>query len=77
MEINGSPDLSAAELRFQALGQRYFSTLAIAGRENLRLQQSRVPLKLRPWLVEFAQEGEAESGKAGNNPALSLYHYIY
>jgi len=77
MEINGSPDLSAAEVRFQALWQRYFSTIAIAGRENLRLQQSRVPLKVRPWLVEFAQEGEAESGKAGNNPALSLYHYIY
>jgi probable DNA metabolism protein len=75
MEINSEPDLTPAEERFQALWQRYFSTLAIAGRENLRLQQGRVPLKLRPWLVEFAQEGEAESGKAGNNPAL--YHHIY
>jgi probable DNA metabolism protein len=75
MEIDGEPDLTPKEVRFQALWQRYFSTLAIAGRENLRLQQSRVPLKVRPWLVEFAQEEEGESRKAGNNPAL--YHHIY
>jgi probable DNA metabolism protein len=75
LEINGEPDLTAAEVRFQALWQRYFTTLAIAERENVRLQQSRVPLKVRPWLVEFAREGAAESGKAGNNPAPS--HHIY
>jgi probable DNA metabolism protein len=75
MEVNGEPDLTPSEEHFQALWRRYFTTLAIAGRENLRLQQSRVPLKVRPWLVEFAQEGEGESRKVGNNPAL--YHHIY
>jgi probable DNA metabolism protein len=57
MEINGEPDLTPAEEQFQALWQSYFATLAIAERENPRLQQSRVPLKVRPWLVEFAQRG--------------------
>jgi len=54
MDIRAKPDLTTAEERFQALWRSYFSTLAIAERENLRLQQSKVPLKVRPWLVEFA-----------------------
>jgi len=54
MDVHAEPDLTPAEERFQALWRSYFSTLAIAERENLRLQQSKVPLKVRPWLVEFA-----------------------
>ena len=53
MVINAEPDLTPAEVRFQALWRSYFTTLAIAERENLRLQRSKVPLKVRPWLVEF------------------------
>lgn len=55
MAVHDEPDLTPAEEQFQALWQSYFSTLAIAERENLRLQQSKVPLKVRPWLVEFCQ----------------------
>lgn len=55
MEINGKPDLTLSEKRFQSLWQSYFTTLAISERQNLRLQQSGVPLKVRPWLVEFTQ----------------------
>jgi probable DNA metabolism protein len=58
MEINHELDLTPSEVRFQALWRSYFTTLAISERENLRLQQSKVPLKVRPWLVEVAQEGE-------------------
>jgi probable DNA metabolism protein len=75
MEINHEPDLTTAEVRFQTLWRRYFNTLAIAERENLRLQQSRVPLKVRPWLLEFAQGGEEDSGKAGNYPAVPYHIY--
>jgi probable DNA metabolism protein len=75
MEVNGEPDLTPAEVRFQALWQCYFTTLAIAERENLRLQQSRVPLKVRPWLVEFARDHAFKSGKAGNSPALPYHIY--
>ena len=53
MESHDEPDVTPAEERFQELWRSYFSTLAIAERENLRLQQSKVPLKVRPWLVEF------------------------
>ena len=57
MESNHEPDLTAAEERFQALWRSCFTTLAISERENLRLQRSKVPLKVRPWLVEFSQGG--------------------
>jgi len=53
MERHVEPDVTSAEERFQALWRNYFAALAIAERENLRLQQSKVPLKVRPWLVEF------------------------
>ena len=53
MDVHAGPDLTPTEERFQALWRSYFKTLAIAERENLRLQQSKVPLKARPWLVEF------------------------
>lgn len=53
MESHGEPDVTPAEERFQELWRSYFATLAIAERENLRLQQGKVPLKVRPWLVEF------------------------
>ena len=55
MELHDEPDPTPAEERFQALWRSYFTTLAIAERENLRLQQGKVPLKVRPWLVEFAK----------------------
>ncbi|GAM10883.1 hypothetical protein OR1_03183 [Geobacter sp. OR-1] len=54
MASHADPDLTVAEERFQELWRSYFATLAIGERENLRLQQSKVPLKVRPWLVEFA-----------------------
>ena len=60
MEVNREPDLTTAEKRFQALWKSYFTTLAIAERKNLLLQRSKVPLKVRPWLVEFAKVDEAE-----------------
>jgi probable DNA metabolism protein len=51
---HAEPAPTALEERFQELWQRYFATLAIGERKNLRLQQSKVPLKVRPWLVEFS-----------------------
>lgn len=60
MKSSGEPDLTPAEERFQELWRSYFTTLAIAERENLRLQQSKVPLKVRPWLVEFARGVETD-----------------
>lgn len=54
MDVHAEPDLTLAEEQFQVLWRSYFTTLAIAERENLRLQQSKVPKKVRPWLVEFA-----------------------
>ncbi len=54
MESHADPDVTPAEERFQELWRSYFSTLAIAERQNLRLQQGKVPLKVRPWLVEFS-----------------------
>jgi probable DNA metabolism protein len=53
MEAHDQPELTPSEERFQELWRRYFATLAIAERQNLQLQQSKVPLKVRPWLVEF------------------------
>jgi probable DNA metabolism protein len=54
MEISGEPDPTEAEEQFQALWKSYFAALAISERENPKLQQSKVPLKVRPFLVEFA-----------------------
>ena len=53
MGAHAAPELTPTEERFQRLWREYFATLAIAARENRRLQQSKVPLKVRPWLVEF------------------------
>jgi probable DNA metabolism protein len=54
MDVHTEPAVTPAEEQFQELWRSYFATLAIAERRNLRLQQSKVPLKVRPWLVEFA-----------------------
>lgn len=54
LELLHEPDTSAAEQQFQALWRCYFQTLGIAERKNLKLQQSKVPLKVRPWLSEFS-----------------------
>lgn len=53
MATHAEPDLTRAEVHFQELWRHYFRTLAIAERQNLRLQQGKVPLKVRPWMVEF------------------------
>jgi len=53
MENHCEPGLTPAEEEFQSLWRSYFTTLAISERENLPLQQGKVPLKVRPWLVEF------------------------
>jgi len=53
METSGDPELTPAEEQFQSLWRSYFTTLAIEERRNLPLQQGKVPLKVRPWLVEF------------------------
>jgi probable DNA metabolism protein len=56
MEAHGTPELTPAEEQLQRLWQEYFSTLGIAARKNEKLQRSKVPLKMRPWLVEFANQ---------------------
>ncbi len=53
MEVTGEPDPTRTEEEFQALWKRYFAVLAISERENIRLQQSKVPLKVRSLMVEF------------------------
>lgn len=53
METSAQPELTPQEEQFQQLWQSYFATLAIEERKNLKLQQGKVPLKVRPWLVEF------------------------
>lgn len=62
MERHHEPETTRAEEAFQALWQRYFAVLAIKERENPQLQQGKVPLKVRPWLVEF---GVPESNASG------------
>lgn len=54
METSGDPELTPAEKQFQSLWRSYFATLAIDERRNLPLQQGKVPLKVRHWLVEFS-----------------------
>ena len=53
LELTGAPVMSEREEWFQSLWRRYFDRLAIAERHNPRLQQSKVPLKYRRFLVEF------------------------
>jgi probable DNA metabolism protein len=53
LELTGDPEETREEERFRALWRRYFATLAIEERRNSKLQQSKVPLKVRPWLTEF------------------------
>ena len=53
METSAEPEVTPQEEQFQQLWQSYFATLAIEERKNLKLQQSKVPLKARPWLAEF------------------------
>jgi probable DNA metabolism protein len=58
METHAKPDVTPAEEQFQALWREYFATLAITERKNTKLQQSKVPLKVRPWLMEFQEAGK-------------------
>lgn len=53
MELNEQPEPAPEEEGFQELWRRYFNTLAIPERKNLRLQQGKVPLKVRGCLTEF------------------------
>ncbi len=55
METSAEPEFTPQEEQFQQLWQSYFATLAIEERKNLKLQQSKVPLKVRPWLTEFGR----------------------
>ncbi len=50
-------DLLKEEVFFRTLWQRYFDTIGIEGRKNLKLQQSFVPLKYRKHIVEFNGQG--------------------
>ncbi len=53
LELAGSPDFSQAEELCAELWRRYFTAAAIAERTNTKLQQQKVPLKYRMYLVEF------------------------
>lgn len=53
MEVTTQPDVTPEEAQFQALWRSYFTTLAIPERRNLKLQQGKVPLKVRECLTEF------------------------
>lgn len=49
------PDRSEDEARFQALWKRFFDTVAIEARKNLKAQRGFVPLKYRKWMSEFGE----------------------
>jgi len=53
MEVTAQPDVTPEEAQFQKLWHSYFTTLAIPERRNLKLQQGKVPLKVRSYLTEF------------------------
>lgn len=53
MEVTAQPDVTPEEAQFQELWRSYFTTLAIPERTNLKLQQGKVPLKVRGCLTEF------------------------
>jgi len=53
MEVTAQPDVTPEEVQFQELWRSYFTTLAIPERRNLKLQQGKVPLKVRACLTEF------------------------
>lgn len=53
MEVTPQPDVTPEETQFQQLWRSYFTTLAIPERRNLKLQQGKVPLKVRECLTEF------------------------
>ncbi len=55
MELHEQPEATPQEAQFQQLWRCYFSTLAIPERRNLRLQQGKVPLKVRVCLTEFGR----------------------
>lgn len=54
MEVTAQPEITPEEAQFQELWRSYFSTLAIPERRNLKLQQGKVPLKVRGFLTEFS-----------------------
>lgn len=53
MELHEQPEITPQETQFQQLWRSYFTTLAIPERRNLKLQQGKVPLKVRGYLTEF------------------------
>ncbi len=53
MEVTAQPDATPEEVQFQELWRSYFTALAIPERRNLKLQQGKVPLKVRGCLTEF------------------------
>lgn len=58
MERDAKPEPTLQEQRFSGLWQQYFQMLAIPERKNLRLQQGKVPLKVRSCLTEFGDGGK-------------------
>lgn len=57
MELHEQPEITPQETQFQQLWRSYFTTLAIPERTNLKLQQGKVPLKVRECLTEFTGQG--------------------
>ena len=53
IELIAEPALTAAELDYTSLWQRYFQRHAIPQRHNPKLQQQHVPLRYRKHLTEF------------------------
>ena len=62
MELHAQPEPTRQEQQFSHLWQQYFQTLAIPERKNLRLQQGKVPLKVRSCLTEFGGRGQTNAG---------------
>lgn len=48
--------LSAEDGYYQELFCRFCHTISIEARENLKLQQNMLPLRFRPYMVEFAKK---------------------
>ncbi|MBQ9119175.1 MAG: TIGR03915 family putative DNA repair protein [Lachnospiraceae bacterium] len=49
---------SERELQFQQFWQTFFETIAIAERENPKLQRNMMPLHYRKYMTEFKKRGE-------------------
>ena len=55
-EENGRVEVSAAEEYYQELFQSFCHSISIESRRNLKLQQNMLPLRFRPYMVEFQKK---------------------